>query len=175
MKRIILGFFALVLVGAGCASGGVTTQTPTDVNWWLSFELPEGWVAVDHYGGGALERPSADGIGARTTDIVVQSTELPILLEGDGEPSGNWTEYIEQDYTYIRAFRYSSMRPLPDDAQDLGNGFYSAEWYGQTAYWYPAEFGNYLFTVELNGEGQTVERAEEVIFSVQENDLSDQL
>jgi len=173
MKRFFIAFFALALIGAGCAAGEVS-QERTDVNWWLSFDLPEDWVMVAHYGGGALERPSAEGIAVRSTDIVLQTTDLPILLEGD-EPSENWTEYVQEDYTYIRVFRYSSARPLPDDAQDLGNGYYSADWYGQTAYWHPAEFGNYLFTVELNGESQTIEAAETIIFGAQENDLTDQL
>jgi len=137
----------------------------------LSFDLPEDWVVVSHYGGGSGELPTADLIEARTTDVVIQSTSLPISV--DGGVGEGWEEYVDSDYTYVRAFRYSKLRPLSDDAIDLGNGFYEADWLGETAYWWPQEFGNYLFLIDV--DGQEREAAKEVIFTAQEHDLSDQL
>ena len=173
MKRLLFAAFALILVGAGCSGGGSgTTQTQAD--WWLSFDLPDGWVMVDHYGGGEESMPTADTIAARSTDVVIQSTDVPISV--DGEVADSWETYVDSDYAYIRAFRYTTLRPVPDDAVDLGNGFYRDDnWTNGTGYWFPQEFGNYLFTIELDGEDYSEEQALEVIFTAQEHDLSDQL
>lgn len=177
MKRLFFAFFLLILVGAGCTQAPASVQeerSAGDIGWWLSFDLPEDWVAVAHYSGGTQTVPTAEGVVARTTDIVLQNTELPILLEGD-VASEEWEQYVEQDYSYVRVLRYSVLRPVPDGAVDLGNGFFSADWQGDMAYWYPKEFGNYLFTVVTNGEGQDLQTVEEIIFSAEEHDLSDQL
>lgn len=178
MKRFFFGVLALILLGAGCVgSGSLGTEesynADNDPAWWLSFDLPEGWVRVAHYDGGTKTMPTDETINVRLTDIVLQNTDLPILFDGD-EPSESWESYIESDYAYVRVFRYTSMRPVPDTATDLGNGFYQDEWYGLNAYWYPAEFGNYLFTIETDGE-QDMDLIQSIIFSAQENDLSDEL
>lgn len=165
-------------MGAGC-SAATTDDATTDVSnadndpqWWLSFDLPEGWVRVAHYGSGKVEMPSDEAITATSTDIVLQSASEPISI--DGQVSENWTVYVESDYAYIRVFRYTALRPVPDDATDLGNGFYETTFYDDLAYWFPQEFGNYLFTVKTDGE-QDMSVIEDIIFSAQEHDLSDQL
>ena len=171
MKRIFLGALTLLLIGAGCFAGEVPEEPGVQSDWWLAFDLPEGWAELPDY---SLNFPEQRllPIDRDMTDIILQSTNLPIVLEDD-EPTDALEEYVDTDYTFMRIYRYDPRNSIPDDAEDLGNGFFKhVRDDGVIRYYLVGEHGKYRFYPEQNGH--SLEQAEEVILSAVEITLEEE-
>lgn len=166
MKRIFIIAFALLLIGIGCSNVEQVEEEPSvEGDWWLVFDLPEGWVQLPDY---TLDFPEKRllPIDRTMTDIILQSTDLPIALEGE-EPTDELENYVDDDYTFMRIYRYDPRTSIPEDAEDLGNDFYKhVRDDGVIRYYFIGEHGKYRFYPEQ--EGHTLDQAEAVILSAVE-------
>ena len=165
-KKILIATFGLLLIGAGCLGSQDNKAEVVEGDWWVTFELPTDWVVYAHY----VENDSAPqlaSIDRELTDIVVQSTDLPVVLNGQ-EAHEDLSEFVDSNYTYIRALRYDvGLTRIPDDAVELENGFYKREREDKPVeYWMAGEYGNYRFMITQ--EDQDLSVAEDVIFTAQE-------
>lgn len=163
--------FVLVLAGGGClgigglGGGGDQQEQGVSGDWWLTFDLPADWEMVAHYQSDE-STPTDAPIDRDLADIVLQSTPLPIVLEGD-EPEEGLDAYEDTNYTYIRVFRYDARTSVPADAEDLGENFYKrVRDDGSVAYYFVGENGKYKFVIDQ--EGQELSAAESVIMTAQE-------
>lgn len=169
MKKLFAAMFILVLAGAGCLGGGLgggnQEEQGVSGDWWLTFDLPEGWAMVSHYQSDESNPTDAE-VSRDLADVVLQSTTLPIVLEGD-EPEEGIDAYEDTNYTYIRVFRYDARTSVPADSEDLGNNFFKrVRDDGSVAYYFVGEQGKYKFVVEQ--EGQDLSAAEAVILTAQD-------
>lgn len=171
MKKLFTIFGVFLLVGGGCLGMGEQVDQPDENDgqaadgWWLAFDLPEGWVTYADYQG-QDDSPQDIAITRELNDIIVQSTELPIVLEGDDLPEEEGAQYADDDYTYIRVFRFDPRTSVPDDSEDIGDGFFKRTVGDEVIYYYAGEQGKYKFTIEQ--ESQDISAAEEVILTAQE-------
>jgi len=165
MKKIFATLFLVLLVGAGCTGA---TSTQEDLSpWWLTFDLPDDWGMFTYYKA-AKESPNAAGISRELNDVVIQSSTLPIFLDGAEVPE-DVTEFVDEDYSFVRVFRYDSRTSVPDEAEDLGNGFFKeVEEDGDVVYYLRGVHGKYKMILEQ--EGQEVEDVERIILSAQESE-----
>ena len=111
--------------------------------------------------------PSTLSIDRKMTDVVIQSTNLPIVLPGK-TAGKDVTSFVDKDYSYIRIYRYDvNLTKMPSDATDLGNGFSKVEKDGKTTYYFKGQYGNYKFVVVQ--DGQEISVAEKVILTAHES------
>lgn len=161
MKKILLFLGALALIGAGCIGGTRTVEG----DWYLAFDLPSGWVMVPTYSEGTMAI-NLDGVELDDSEIYLQSSPLHMIF-GASEVPEEFAERVGEvkrdDMTRISVLRLSSRRHLPDDAEDLGKGFYKS---GDQYYFEGADGEKYVFTVEQAEQNILV--AEDVIFSAKE-------
>ena len=172
LYKLIFTVFALVIVGGGGLGTGNSSKEATDTRWWLSFELPDGWVMYGNYTKNNAD-PSTRTIDRQNTDVVIQSSTLPIILPGKSAGEGV-TSFVDADYTYIRVFRYDvALTKVPDDAEDLGDGFYKATKEDITTYYLKGQYGIYRFiTTQV---GRDLSEAEKVILTaIEVTDVADQ-
>ncbi len=185
-QRILLGFLALTLIGAGCFSSSKEASDTTydaSPDWWLSFDLPGGWVMVRHY---EEDAPIDLGIpiGPSLTDIVLQSTDKNIWISADRSPSedelleiGGEDQIVYDDYTYIRALHLGSRNLIPEEAEDIGDGFWrlmlceassecDANDGSNYEYYFETEEEKYKFYIDQSNQERSV--AEGVILSAVE-------
>lgn len=179
MKRLLfaVGATVLLLTGAGCSSGIVSSITGGDDSvegkWDLAFSLPSGWVEVAGY---AQPKTSADTLSQdvnHTMEMIsLQSTDKPIARTTTPEASVPVESYVTSNYTKIDVDTLDSHRSIPKDATDLGNGFFKAAASTKpcdpgsctTTYYYKTPAGDkYMFTVWVNG--QSTDAAEAVVLS----------
>lgn len=163
LSKLFVAALVLVAVGAGCFGGGASEEVTGP--WWVSVDLPEGWAMYANYSKNAPD-PSTLTIDRTVTDVVVQSTTLPVVLPGKSAGS-EVTNFVDKDFTYIRIFRYDvDLTKVPDDATDLGNGFYSTESDKGTTYYLKGQYGIYRFVVTQDGQDPSV--AKDVIMTAKE-------
>ncbi len=170
MKKIFLTLLAFVIVGAGCIGGGILSNKHISGDWVLTFDLPDGWVMTHDYDSGSATASLRTEIEPGFSDVVIQSTDKLILLNGkEPDLSKGLTDddFISENYIYIRVLRLDERRVIPSEAKDLGNGFSFVELEaGEGVYYLQVGANKYQFIVEYNG--QLIEDAEQVIFSAQE-------
>ncbi|RMD50447.1 hypothetical protein D6827_04025 [Candidatus Parcubacteria bacterium] len=175
MKKIFNILILFILAGAGCVSLDSGNRIPD--NWNLSFAAPEGWVAVPAYSE-ASEFIDLQGVSSDTQEIYLQSAPTQMVFgkkmpdEEDGQ-----LEIQTDDMIRISVLPLSARRHLPDEAEDLGNGFYKVkaceadeckDGRHDYDYYYEAPSGDkYLFRIWL--KGRDISEAEKVIFSAKEN------
>lgn len=180
MKKLLFGaMVGVALLGAGCSK--VTETPPAEVAtapdgtvvppaeavegaWFLAFSLPEGWVMAPSYDEDVAQVPSSDSISTAMTDIVVQDTNKVVILTGETELAEG--TYVDSDYTYIRVFRMGKRSVVPEEADDMGNGFWKLEQGVQLTYYFQAEGATYKFVVYQDGQDQAA--TEQVITSAKE-------
>lgn len=170
MKKLFALFSLFLLIGAGClgTGGGNGTQSVQENlvsgDWWLVFDLPEGWTTYAYYQSGDSDLDSVE-VTRDLTDVVVQSTAQPIAEDDD--VSEGEEGFVTDDYTSIRVFRYDPRTSVPEDSEDLGNNFFKrVRDDGSVAYYLVGENGKYKFVVEQ--EGRDLTEAEGVILSAVE-------
>lgn len=179
MKKLLLGFATLTLLGAGCA--GVLTGKPVTGEWALAFDMPEGWVMVQPYQASATPINIDGDIEATDSEVYVQSTSAHILTGGVGieeDRASLFGDYLTYDdsWTQIQVLRLDPRRVIPGEAEDLGDGFFKetlceeggeCTQYGASrfVYYLKTEGTNYKFTVLSSNADMT--DAEEVILSAQ--------
>ena len=150
MMKYLLGFFALLLVGAGCLGFG---GKGVEGEWALSFDLPDEWVMMRAYsetGSAAnalieIERTAAEVVLQTTSSHIFTSEKLPEDLEQYGD-------YVTEDYLKVSVLRLDPRRIIPSEAEDLGEGFFKES---DTVYYLKAEEENYKFTVHAEGREPT--------------------
>lgn len=134
-------------------------------DWWLTFDLPEEWVVYAPYDEDQGV-PQDVEVTRELNDVILQSTSLPVILDGD-EPGELVTAYEDESYLYAHVYRYDPRTSVPDDAEDLGNGFYKqVKDNGDIVYYFVGENGKYRFLVEQ--EGQDLSELESVILTAKE-------
>lgn len=162
-SKFLISVLALVSIGAGCLGGGASEEATGP--WWVSVDLPEGWAMYANYSKNTAD-PSGLTIDRAVTDVIVQSTTLPVVLPGKSAGS-EVTNFVDKDFTYIRIFRYDvDLTKVPDDATDLGNGFYSTEGDKGTTYYLKGQYGIYRFVTTQDGQDSSVAR--DVIMTAKE-------
>lgn len=164
MKKLLFALVGVVLLGAGCF-GGKTVEG----DWWLAFDLPNGWVMTQDY---AVRNEDTDqfslDVSREDAEVVLQSTDQPILFVNG--------EYSTNDFSRIRVLQLDQSRIIPRDAEDLGDGFFKEDMcatdegencgeYGQFRYYLETETAKYQFIVEHAGD--TANETEDVILSAQ--------
>lgn len=165
LSKLFISAFAVIVLGAGCfgfgGQSGVTTTGP----WWLSFDLPSDWSMYTSYSKNVVD-PSTEKIDRKSTDVVLQSTKLPIVLPGKAAGT-DVTNFVDKDFTYIRVFRYDvNLTKVPDAAEDLGNGFFKVVNDKGTTYYLKGQYGIYKFVITQ--VGQDIGTAEKVIMTAVE-------
>lgn len=178
MKRLLfaIGASALLLTGAGCSSGIVSSITGTGAvegKWDLAFNLPSGWVQVDGYAQPNTEVPTlSEDVNYTMEMITLQSTNKPIARTTTPDATLAADSYVTTNYTKIDVDTLDPRRSIPKDAADLGNGFWKAAASTKpcnpgsctTTYYFQTPTGDkYMFTVWQNG--QEISAAEAVILS----------
>ncbi|MFH1711845.1 MAG: hypothetical protein ABH846_01245 [Patescibacteria group bacterium] len=189
--KIIASALGIILLGAGCLGGGGTdspdnNDTDTDgtaaSNWDLAFDLPEGWIVSSDYSEGSI-MPSAEGISPELTDIVIQSTDKNIMLKEIEDIELSEDQIETESYTRIQVYRYTPRKSVPDNAEDLGNGFYKAEFCkegdacdvgGRTRYDYYFRTEHNLFVFLIHQKNQDIQAAEGVILTATETEFAGQ-
>jgi len=184
-KPIIYALCALLLVGFGCSSSPADDETTSDTSsdWWLGFDLPEGWVMVRHYSWDQLISEQ-EPIDTSLTDVVLQSTDKNIIQSSGWWPDdeqfeelGGEDQFTGEDYTHIRVVRFASNSVIPSEAEDLGDGFYRVEMCeegedctigGSSRYEYYLELEDNKYKFYISQRDQDLSVAEEVIFSAVE-------
>ncbi|MFA5947264.1 MAG: hypothetical protein WC813_04580 [Patescibacteria group bacterium] len=161
MKKILVGFLGLLLVGAGCLP---IANKPVDGKWQLAFDLPKGWVMVTPYeaSGEGKIKPVNEAVRRNDTEVYLQSTDKPICFTSGGPcAEGSVTEG-----TLISASQLDSHRTLPKEREDLKNGLSRVKLceaggecqignQGNYTYYLETEKGN--FTFSYGGDAQDVE------------------
>lgn len=181
MKKILLFAATIALVGAGCLGGG---NKPVEGDWVLTFDLPKDWVMVGPYN---LDSPiDLEGEIERTdAEVWLQSTDTFVYpSSGAGLSDDQLAEYgideiLYTDFSLVKVTHLDSRRLIPEEAEDLGDGFYRVKLCedGEECqiggahnydYYYETENGKYKFDIT----GYT-DKVEDVIFSAQETDAED--
>ena len=163
MLRVLTGMFAFSLLGFGCSSGSSVSQSGP---WWLSFDLPSGWEMYAGYSKNVVD-PSTLSIDRTMTDVVIQSTKLPIVLPGK-TAGKDVVSFVDKNFSYVRIYRYDvNLTKIPEGAVDMGKGFSKVEKDGKTTYYFKGQYGNYKFVVSQ--EGQDLSTVEKVILTAKES------
>lgn len=178
MKRLLfaIGASVLLLTGAGCSSGIVSSITgngAVEGKWDLAFNLPSGWVQVDGYAQPNTEIPTlSEDVNHTMGMITLQSTNKPIARTTTPDATLTADSYVTTNYTKIDVDTLDPRRSIPKDATDLGHGFWKASASTKpcdpgsctTTYYFQTPAGDkYMFTVWVNG--QAPDAAEAVILS----------
>ncbi len=175
MKKAIFGLFALVLLGAGCMPAATV-----EGDWFLAFDLPDGWVMVREYNMGGEAVPVDEGVSREISDIVLQSTSSHIYtssVELDEEALAMTGEIVADHFTYIRVLKLDDRRVIPSESENMGDGFYKEdmcegvescelERADRYRYYFETDTSKYQFLVTQ--AGQEIEEAEGVILSATE-------
>ncbi len=124
MQKLFLSLGAVMLLGAGCLNLGGDKVVSGD--WYLAFDLPEGWIMADDYTAPSDERVDLDReISGEDNEIVLQNTDKPIIFGGiqpdEAVPADS---YVAGSGTRIDVTRLDARRLIPDEAEDLGDGFF---------------------------------------------------
>jgi hypothetical protein len=161
MKKLLVGFLGLLLVGAGCLP---VANKPVDGKWKLAFDLPQGWVMVVPYeaSGEGKVKPVSDGVRRNDSEVFLQSSNQPICFTSGGPCK----EGAATEGTVISVSAIDSHRALPKNREDLKNGFSRVKLCedggecqignaGNYEYYLETETGNYSF--KYNGDAKNVE------------------
>lgn len=170
MKHIFFGAILMVFLGAGCVGRG-TENAAVSGKWFLSFDLPEGWVMTAEYDSprSAAVIPTQEVSPAMKT-VVLQSTDKAIIFSGRLPSAEVPAEsYVLENYTAIDVYKLDPRYVMSTAAQDLGNGFSTVD----GRYFFTASDGSrYQFVIKTNGQSDDLAR--QVILSAQlvTNDIS---
>lgn len=178
MKKLLLAFGLLVVVGAGCVSlGKLGGQKVVDGKWLLAFDLPTPWVMVVPY-----QSPSnkavvpSDAVERKDNEIFLQSTAKAILLGGISPDAAVPADsYVGLDGNLlIKVSQLDPRRVIPSEAEDMGDGFSKVKLCDDGGdcqiggrhnydYYLKTEATNYKFSVY----GDDINQAEQIITSAQ--------
>lgn len=176
-KALFVAVLGLVVTGFGCgtepeasvptAADGTMLQ-PTETvegTWFLTFDLPNGWVMVPQYDENDDIAPASTTFQAVTnqmTDVVIQSTDAVIDRDGEDAKEGAVTE----NFLYAHVFRMDKRTGIPSDAEDMGEGFFRLMKGATATYYHKGNLANYKFVVYWNN--RELSEIEEVITSAKE-------
>ncbi len=164
MKKLLLSFGALVLVlmGAGCAWGGGAKNEVVSGKWFLSFDLPEGWIMAGEYDAPRTNVviPNQE-VNQEMKTIVLQSTSKAVVRNSQAPGAEVSADtYVLESYTVVDVYKLDPRFVISKSAEDLGNGFAAAD----GKYFFTASDGSrYQFVVKTNN--QSDEAARQVILS----------
>lgn len=165
ISKLLISAFAVIALGAGCLGFGEKSNVVATGPWWLSFDMPSDWEMYTSYSKNIAD-PATEKIDRKATDVVLQSTNKPIVLPGKTAGT-DVTDFVDKDFTYIRVFRYDvNLTKVPDDAEDLGNGFFKVVKDTSITYYLKGQYGIYKFVTTQVGQDFSV--AEKVIMTAVE-------
>lgn len=119
MKKLLFAFALLLSIGAGCLP---VANKPVEGDWYLAFNLPEGWIMVEPYHIGDDTSLETD-ISRENSELVLQNSDKP-LCQTSGAPCPEGSIPLEGDLMRVRVMKLDSRRVLPENLEDLGKGFY---------------------------------------------------
>ena len=162
MKKFLLSFLSLALLGVGCSSLG--GQQVVQGQWTLAFDLPDGWVMVQPYQPADTPINVGGDINALDSEVVLQSTQQHILTGNvsiDEDREVLFGDYLTTDdaWTKISVLKLDNRRLIPSESEDLGNGFFKetvceegedCTVYNTSrfVYYYHTDAAKYKFTVQ---------------------------
>lgn len=173
-KAVLVAVVGLILAGFGCQTkpeGPIQTAPdgtmlkPTETVegvWFLNFDLPTGWAMVPEYDEADTAAPTEAAVTNQMTDVVLQSTESTIDLDGENVKEGAVTE----GFLYARVYRMDKRTGIPEGAEDMGNGFYRVNKGVTVTYYFQGNLATYKFVVYWNN--RELSEFEEVIMTAQE-------
>ncbi|MCG2687536.1 hypothetical protein L6260_01910 [Candidatus Parcubacteria bacterium] len=176
MKKVLFSLLTLVILGGGCTALPKTVQG----DWYLAFDVPNGWVMVEPYLVGSQAVPNSEPITRDTKDVILQSTSKGVWTSAN-EPSEETLALIgeveTEDFAFVRVLKLDDRRVIPSEAEDIGNDFYKLKLCDDGGdcqangrynydYYLATDSGKYQFIVTL--KGQSIDEAEDVILSAQE-------
>ena len=178
MKRLLLFLVSFSLIGAGCIAQEPKLQEAQAGDWYLAFDLPDGWVMSPQYKLGE-EDPSPSDVNRDLKDIVLQSTVKSVftssgMISEQASARVEAGEVITEDFVSIRVLKLDSRRVVPSEAEDLGDGFYKlqicedggeCQLGGQFNYQYYYVNGEDKYQFLIAYQGEAITQAEEVILS----------
>lgn len=149
MKKL-LALFSLLLLGAGCLP---IANKQVEGRWHLAFDLPKDWVMVKPYEADSRAPVNYD-VRKEDTSVYLQNTDQKICRTTECPED---TVTIGSGHVFIEATMLDPRRVLPEEAEDIGNGFLKiklcedggpcqANGAGNYQYFYKGEQGNYKFT-----------------------------
>lgn len=180
MKKFILAVSLLLTLGAGCLGQGSNSPKTVEGNWFVSFDLPSGWVMVKPY-----EDPEdrvitpSQSVDTSNNDIFIQNTDKAILVSSvaptEAVPGDSYVR-LADGYVRLEVTRLDPRRLIPDEAEALGNSYYKlkvcddggacqANGRYNYEYYLKSETANFKFVVYANQD--QLELAEKIILSGQ--------
>ena len=152
----------MVLAGAGCAWGGGAKNESVSGKWFLSFDLPEGWIMAEEYDAPRTEvvTPNQE-VNQGMKTVVLQSTNKAIVPNGQAPTAEVSADtYVLENFTIIDVYKLDPRFVISKSAEDLGNGFAAAD----GKYFFTAPDGSrYQFVVKTNSQSDEI--AKKVILS----------
>ena len=192
MKKVILGLGLLLAVGGGCVAGGLGGQKTVEGDWFLAFDLPNGWVMVDDYTMPYDQVVTLDHEVDRTDNtIAIQNVDKPIVFSAGAAPDENLPKdsYVMGDATQIEVTQLDPSRRVPSEAEDLGDGFFKVELCkagedcmlgGSDNYDYYFVTDNAKYKFHITSQAQTdhdkqLDQAKDIIMSAKEVTVTDEV
>jgi hypothetical protein len=157
MKKLFLGAFAMLLLGAGCLGG-----SRVESDWVLGFKSMDGWHMVNAYDDRDNLEDMQREFAFDAVDVVVQSTDKFVFTGDVPTNTEGYGEFVADKYIKITIERMDLRRRIPGEAEDIGNGFFKAS---DTEYYLELPDEKYQFLVEA--EGEDLSKAETLILSAQ--------
>jgi hypothetical protein len=178
MNKLFLGALALVLVGGGCLGAAGGSDVAQD-DWFLSFDMPEGFVMTAPYVDGGT--PVLLEVDRDMGEIYVQSSSKHQIWGGaapEPEDIAKIGEVESENMMKISVRLLDERRIVPSEATDLGDGFFINEFCEDETdcqlggllndeYYLVTPENNFLFRVNLRSDEYDQELAEEIIMSAQ--------
>ncbi len=162
MKKYLLGFLGLLIMGAGCLPvANKTVNGP----WQLAFDLPSGWVMVQPYtvAGIGDARPLNQAVRRDDSEVYLQSTDKAICYTSGGPcAAGSVSEGEQIHVTVLDPRRKLDLTELTD----LKDGFYmkagsteradGPEVMSRDIYYYKTDKATYQF--KFSGDADSVKK-----------------
>jgi hypothetical protein len=181
MKRFFLAALAsITFLGAGCSVAGIPLiSSQVSGNWYLSFEMPDGWIMAKPYSEPNEEAVTVSTDVNHTLNEVTLSSTSKAVVAGGVKPDDTVPvdTYVSDDFSLIHVYRLDTHRIIPSEAEDLGGGFYRLKLCEDDGdcrlggrynyeYYLVTETGKYKFTIQERGQDE--QNAIDIIMSAKE-------
>lgn len=178
MKKLFFALSLLLVVGGGCLSlGRLGGPKIVEGDWYLAFDLPSGWVmTVPYQEPNTAKVVPSQSVDRSENEIFLQTTVIAIvnggIKPGADVPIESYVPLTGQ--TQIKVSRLDPHRVVPEEAEDIGDGFFKVKLcedggdcqiYGRYNYdlYLKTDTANYKFIIY----GDDVSTAENIIKSAE--------
>ncbi len=163
MKKFFLAFALLLSIGAGCLP---VANRVVEGKWQLAFNLPNGYVMVKVYNSDS-KQPLDYDIKRDDSSVMIQSTDKKLCYSSGRACEDVTAVTPDGDDMQITVTKLDARRILPEEREDMGNGFSKVKFCednedcrlggaGNYEYFLETEGGNYKF--EYRGDTSTAEK-----------------